>query len=115
MPEGDTIFRSARTLQRALGGRVVTRFETVFPALARADDDAPLGGRMVLDVRSISKHVPIEFSGDLVLRTHVRMSGEWHVYGPGERWQRPRAVMPIGRAAAAARRSSTASKGRRRV
>ena len=35
MPEGDTIFRTARTLERALGGQVVTRFETVLPKLAR--------------------------------------------------------------------------------
>jgi endonuclease-8 len=28
MPEGDTIFRAARTLHRALAGRVVVRFES---------------------------------------------------------------------------------------
>ena len=37
MPEGDTIHRAARTLHAALAGRVVTRFETVFPQLARVD------------------------------------------------------------------------------
>ena len=31
MPEGDTIFRTARTLQRAIGGQTVTRFETRAP------------------------------------------------------------------------------------
>jgi len=30
----------------------------------------------------------MRFSGDLVLRTHMRMNGSWHVYRPGERWQR---------------------------
>ena len=37
----------------------------------------------------------MEFSGDLVLRTHMRMNGSWHIYRPGERWQRPRAAMRI--------------------
>jgi formamidopyrimidine-DNA glycosylase len=38
MPEGDTIFRAARTLNRALAGHVVTRFETQLPQLARIDE-----------------------------------------------------------------------------
>jgi endonuclease-8 len=35
------------------------------------------------------------FSGDLVLRTHMRMNGSWHIYRPGERWRRPRHDMRI--------------------
>ena len=46
-------------------------------------------------VRAVGKHLLMEFSGHLVLRTHMRMSGSWHVYRPGERWQRPRAAMRI--------------------
>jgi endonuclease-8 len=46
-------------------------------------------------VRSIGKHLLIELSGDLVLRTHMRMSGSWHVYRPGERWYRGRSAMRI--------------------
>src|SRR6202012_5733376 len=26
---------------------------------------------------------------DLVLHTHLRMTGSWHIYRPGERWQKP--------------------------
>jgi endonuclease-8 len=89
MPEGDTIFRSARTLQRALGGQVVTRFESVFPQLTRVHDDYPITGRTVERVESRGKHLLIHFSGDLILRTHMLMSGSWHIYRPGERWQRP--------------------------
>ena len=47
MPEGDTIFRAARTLHRALAGKPVVRFESVFPALTRVHDDTPLTGRTV--------------------------------------------------------------------
>jgi endonuclease-8 len=90
MPEGDTIYRSAQTLDRALRGRVVTRFESVLPALTRIDEDAPLAGRTVERVWSRGKHLLIEFSGDILLRTHMRMNGSWHIYRPGERWQRPR-------------------------
>jgi len=95
MPEGDTIFRAARTLHRALAGKPVVRFETVLAQLSRVDDDAPIAGRTVERVRSVGKHLLVEFSGDLVLRTHMRMAGSWHVYRPGERWQRPRSAMRV--------------------
>lgn len=95
MPEGDTIFRAARTLHRALAGKPVVRFETVLAQLSRVDDDAPIAGRTVERVRSLGKHLLVELSGDLVLRTHMRMNGSWHVYRPGERWQRPRAAMRV--------------------
>lgn len=88
MPEGDTIFRAARTLHRALAGRAVTRFESVFPALARVDLDTPLTGRTIERVEARGKHLLMWFSGDLILRTHMRMHGSWHLYRPQERWQR---------------------------
>jgi len=90
MPEGDTIYRTAQTLDRALGRRVVTRFQSVLPALSRIDEDAPLAGRTVDRVWAQGKHLLVGFSGDLVLRTHMRMNGSWHIYRPGERWRRPR-------------------------
>ena len=95
MPEGDTIHRAAHTLDRALTGRVVTRFRSVFPHLTRVDDDHPIAGRVVEGVEARGKHLLMSFSGDLVLRTHMRMHGSWHVYRPGERWQRPGHEMRI--------------------
>jgi endonuclease-8 len=95
MPEGDTIFRTARTLQRALGGRVVTSFETVLPLIERVHADHPVTGRTVDRCWAVGKHLLIGFSGGLVLRTHMKMNGSWHVYRPGERWQRPRLDMRI--------------------
>jgi endonuclease-8 len=95
MPEGDTIFRAARTLHRALAGEVVTGFETAYAPLARVHDDTPITGRTIEDVASHGKHLVIRFSGDLALRTHMRMHGSWHIYRPGERWQRPRSAMRI--------------------
>lgn len=95
MPEGDTIFRAARTLHRALAGHVVTRFETAYAPVARIHDDTPVTGRTIEAVESHGKHLVMRFSGDLALRTHMRMHGSWHIYRPGERWQRPRDAMRV--------------------
>jgi endonuclease-8 len=95
MPEGDTIYRAARALQRAIGGKMVTGFETGLAKLARANDDAPLVGRMVEKVESRGKWLLIYFSGDLILVTHMLMSGSWHLYRIGERWRMGRARMRV--------------------
>ena len=95
MPEGDTIFRAARTLQRALGGKEIVQFESAYPALNRINDDHPLPGRIVESVTSRGKHLLMAFSGGLLLHTHMRMNGSWHLYRPGERWQRPSRDMRV--------------------
>jgi endonuclease VIII len=95
VPEGDTIFRAARTLKAALASKAVTRFETVLPYLARVHEDTPITGRVVEDVASHGKWMEMRFSGDLILLTHMLMSGSWHIYRPGEKWQRRRVDMRI--------------------
>ncbi len=100
MPEGDTIFRAARTLNRALAGQTVTGFETVLPHLARINEDKTLTDRMVESVSASGKWMSIRFSGDLILLTHMLMSGSWHIYRPGEKWHRPRIDMRISIATA---------------
>ena len=95
MPEGDTIFRAAAALHRALAGHPVVRFETGLAQLARVHDDTPVTGRVVEKCESIGKHLLVWFSGDLILRTHMRMSGSWHLYRPGEAWQRPARDMRV--------------------
>ena len=95
MPEGDTIFRAARALQKALAGATVTGFETAYARLASAHDNSPITGRVVEKVEARGKWLLIHFSGDLILMTHMLMSGSWHIYRPGERWTRPRAEMRV--------------------
>ena len=68
MPEGDTIFRAARTLHRALAGHVVTGFESTFPALNRVAVDRPIVGRSIESVRSLGKHLLMTLTGDLILQ-----------------------------------------------
>ena len=95
MPEGDTIFRAARTLHRVLARKVVTRFESVFPAINRIAEDHPIVGRTIESVTSRGKHMLMNFSGDLLLHTHMRMNGSWHIYPAGARWQRPAREMRV--------------------
>lgn len=86
MPEGDTIFRTARALQKAIGGKLVTAFDTGLAKLASVNDDKPLVGRTVEKVEARGKWCLIFFSGDLILVTHMLMSGSWHIYRTGEKW-----------------------------
>lgn len=95
MPEGDTLYRTARTLHQALAGDVVTRFETAYAHLQRVHDQQPLTGRTVEAVTSRGKHLLMALSGDLLLRTHLRMSGSWHLCRVGEGWHRSPAQMRI--------------------
>jgi endonuclease-8 len=95
MPEGDTIFRTARALQQALGGRQITVFETAYAQLASVNDQSPVAGRTVERVESRGKWLLIYFSGDLILTTHMLMSGSWHIYRAGERWKRSRSHMRV--------------------
>ncbi|MDQ3304926.1 MAG: hypothetical protein M3535_02905 [Actinomycetota bacterium] len=95
MPEGDTIFRTARALHRALAGRVLVRFE------ARRLSYEPFPPTTVVTgVEARGKHCLIHFDDGRILRTHLRMSGSWHLYRPGERWRKQptaaRAVVEVG-------------------
>jgi len=95
VPEGDTVFRSAQTLQRALAGKKIAAFESAYAPLARVDDDTPLVGRTVESIESRGKWLLMHFSGDLILVTHMLMSGSWHIYRRGEKWRRPKSSMRI--------------------
>ena len=95
MPEGDTIFRTARALGRALIGKPIIGFRSTYPLLTRFNDDTPLAGQTVDRVESRGKWMLIHFSGGATLATHLLMNGSWHIYRPGERWQQPRFNMRI--------------------
>src|SRR5204862_67111 len=46
-------------------------------------------GSDVAAVEARGKHLLIQFSAGAVLRTHLRMTGSWHLYRVGSRWQKP--------------------------
>ncbi len=100
MPEGDTIFRAARALQKAIGGKQVTAFQANVAKLASVADDKTIVGRTVEKVEARGKWCLIHFSAPahgggepLILVTHMLMSGSWHIYRVGERWFSPRSSM----------------------
>ena len=82
MPEGDTIWRTAAGVRERVGGRAVT---AAWPARYEA-----LAGRTLEAVEPVGKHLLMRFSGGWTLHSHMRMTGSWHLYRPGERWRRPR-------------------------
>jgi len=88
MPEGDTIHHAANRIRPVLEGRVPERIET--PQRRHGRDRWPqrLDGRAVTRVEARGKHLLLHFDGDLVLHSHLRMSGSWAVYRRGERWRR---------------------------
>jgi endonuclease VIII len=93
MPEGDTIFRAARALDKALAGKQVTSFEAAVATLASVADSKGIAGRTVEKVEARGKYCLVHFSGDLILVTHMLMSGSWHIYRVGEKWWMPRSAM----------------------
>ena len=95
MPEGDTTFRSARALNLALQGKRVESFETAYAQLASVNDQSPVAGRIIESVESRGKWLLVNFSGDLILVTHMLMSGSWHIYRRGERWRRSHSHMRV--------------------
>jgi len=89
VPEGDTIFRTARTLRQALAGREVTDVSTTVAQVRRLGAGR-LVGQTVREIESRGKHLLLWFApSGLALHSHMRMSGSWHLYRPGERWRRP--------------------------
>jgi endonuclease VIII len=95
MPEGDTIYRAARTLNLALAAQAVTSFQSALPHLSRVEVDDGVVGRRVEKVEAIGKWMLMHFSGGLILLSHMLMSGSWHIYRPGEEWKRRRYDMRV--------------------
>lgn len=95
MPEGDTVFRTARSMGRALIGKPITGFRSNYPLLTRFHDDTPITGQTVDSVEARGKWLLIHFSGGATLVTHMLMNGSWHLYRRGERWRRPARDMRI--------------------
>ena len=93
MPEGDSVHKLARRLDRGLKGQVVERSDLRVPRLATRD----LAGRTLLEHATHGKHLLTRFSASqeapgVTLHSHLRMDGEWSVTRPGKRL--PARLMP---------------------
>jgi endonuclease-8 len=89
MPEGDTVWRTALHLDKALTGAVLTETDFRVPAHATLD----LSGQRVEATVARGKHLltrigPGDGTGH-TLHTHLKMEGSWHLYKPDSRWRRP--------------------------
>lgn len=84
MPEGDTVYRTATALRRALEGKVLTRCDIRVPRYAAVD----LSGQVVDEVLPRGKHLLIRV-GASTIHSHLKMEGRWEVYPAGQRWRRP--------------------------
>lgn len=90
MPEGDTVYRTARRLAEKLAGHLLTRGEIRHPRLSTMD----LAGRTVTGARSVGKHLFVRFDRELSLHNHLGMDGSWKFLRPGARiTYRARAVL----------------------
>jgi endonuclease-8 len=87
VPEGDTVWRAARLLDRSLSGKRLTASDLRVPAFATWD----LTGATVVETASRGKHLLTRIDGDApwTLHTHLKMEGGWRVLEPGARWPRP--------------------------
>ena len=85
VPEGDTVWRTARSLDRALTGHVLVTSDFRVPEIATVD----LSGQHVEATIARGKHLLTRIGADHTLHTHLKMEGSWHLYRPGSRWRRP--------------------------
>jgi endonuclease VIII len=89
MPEGDTIWRTAATLRPAILGQTLTGFRSRVRQVADAADSIAIVGSVIESIETVGKHLLMGFSSGAILRTHMQMTGSWHIYRPGSRWRKP--------------------------
>lgn len=103
MPEGDTVWRTARRLHAGLAGQVLARAELRVPRHATAE----LTGRRVGEVVAHGKHLLMRLEPDLTLHSQLGMDGSWRLLGASARWPSPdepvRAVLSTSRQLAVGR------------
>lgn len=97
MPEGDTVWLAAHTLDAGLAGRTITSSDFRVPALATAS----VTGATLLEVVPRGKHILMRFDDGRSLHSHLRMDGSWHIYDGDAEWRggpehRIRAVLRAG-------------------
>ncbi len=84
MPEGDTLYNTALELRPALLGEQLVDVSVRARGMYRLRS-----GDTVVGVEAHGKFLEITVARGLVLRTHLKMTGVWHLYDQNERWRRP--------------------------
>lgn len=86
MPEGDTVWNSARRLHEAFAGTTLSHADLRVPRHATAD----LREHAVREVVSRGKHLLMRIEPDLTLHSHLGMDGSWGLRRAGGRLPGPR-------------------------
>ena len=90
MTNGEGIHRTVSALRTALAGKPMVRFDA-----PRLVGPTPQAGRVLERIESHGKHVETVWDDNVVLHTHLRMTGSWHVYRQGEQWHKPHHQMAV--------------------
>jgi endonuclease-8 len=90
LPEGDTIHHIANKIRPVLAGHVPDAIETPHPRFGRDRWPQKLAGQAVTSVDAHGKHLFLRFENQLVIHSHLRMSGKWRVRDAD--WPLPRAT-----------------------
>lgn len=78
MPEGDTVWRTAHRLNRALAGAPITMSDLRFPEVATVD----VRGAVTTEVVSAGKHLLHRLDSGLTIHSHLKMEGQWRIERP---------------------------------
>lgn len=89
MPEGDTVWKTARLQHEALAGELLTATDFRVPRFATLD----LTGETVREVVARGKHL-FHRVGELSIHSHLKMEGVWRTFAADRRggyaaWRRP--------------------------
>ena len=79
MPEGDTVWLTAKRLDTALSGAALTVGELRVPRWATTD----LAGETVTAVLARGKHLLTRLASGYTLHSHLRMDGSWYLTRAG--------------------------------
>jgi endonuclease VIII len=88
VPEGDTIHYAANRIRPVLEGHVPDSIETPHRRFSRDRWPERLAGQAVTSVDAHGKHLFIRFENQLVIHSHLRMTGKWRVRDAD--WPTPR-------------------------
>ena len=75
MPEGDSVFQTARRLNAALAGHELALADLRWPSLATVD----LVGDTTVEVVAMGKHILHRLASGRTLHSHLKMEGRWRV------------------------------------
>lgn len=88
MPEGPSIKNMADRLRAALEGQTINAVRSRYKKAREENWPEHIERQTVIAVRSHGKNLFIDLSNGYTVYSHMLMWGSWHIYRPGEEWQK---------------------------